>query len=189
MYRLLCASPAFCLCLLRNRCCHLAFKAASCHVNHSRFSSFASLALCLPLLAPIPLIRQTMHFTQFNCSFHSHWPQVEEYSDEVFDLLNNGAHIYFCGLKGMMPGEWQQQQAKAQQQWQRCWLAGLLSGACCQVLYGRAVWERQCGILVAASGLDGRAATAGTGLAASLLASRLMVLRAGSSPHADNLPA
>lgn len=30
--------------------------------------------------------------------------KVEEYSDEVFDLLNNGAHIYFCGLKGMMPG-------------------------------------------------------------------------------------
>jgi len=23
--------------------------------------------------------------------------QVEEYADEVFDLLNNGAHIYFCG--------------------------------------------------------------------------------------------
>ena len=31
-------------------------------------------------------------------------PQVEEYADEVFDLLNNGAHMYFCGLKGMMPG-------------------------------------------------------------------------------------
>ncbi len=30
--------------------------------------------------------------------------QVEEYADEVFDLLDNGAHIYFCGLKGMMPG-------------------------------------------------------------------------------------
>lgn len=30
--------------------------------------------------------------------------QVEEYKDEVFDLLDNGAHIYFCGLKGMMPG-------------------------------------------------------------------------------------
>lgn len=30
--------------------------------------------------------------------------KVEEYSDEVFDLLNNGAHMYFCGLKGMMPG-------------------------------------------------------------------------------------
>ena len=30
--------------------------------------------------------------------------QVEEYGDEVFDKLNNGAHIYFCGLKGMMPG-------------------------------------------------------------------------------------
>lgn len=31
--------------------------------------------------------------------------KVEEYADEVFDLLNNGAHIYFCGLKGMMPGK------------------------------------------------------------------------------------
>lgn len=30
--------------------------------------------------------------------------KVEEYADEVFDLLKNGAHIYFCGLKGMMPG-------------------------------------------------------------------------------------
>jgi ferredoxin--NADP+ reductase len=30
--------------------------------------------------------------------------KVEEYADEIFDKLNNGAHIYFCGLKGMMPG-------------------------------------------------------------------------------------
>lgn len=30
--------------------------------------------------------------------------KMEEYSDEVFKLLDNGAHIYFCGLKGMMPG-------------------------------------------------------------------------------------
>ncbi len=30
--------------------------------------------------------------------------KMEEYADEVFDLLDNGAHIYFCGLKGMMPG-------------------------------------------------------------------------------------
>jgi len=30
--------------------------------------------------------------------------KVEEYADEVFGLLNDGAHIYFCGLKGMMPG-------------------------------------------------------------------------------------
>lgn len=30
--------------------------------------------------------------------------KVEEYADQVFDLLANGAHIYFCGLKGMMPG-------------------------------------------------------------------------------------
>jgi hypothetical protein len=25
--------------------------------------------------------------------------KVEEYADEVFDLLDNGAHIFFCGLK------------------------------------------------------------------------------------------
>ena len=30
--------------------------------------------------------------------------KVEEYADEVFTKLENGAHIYFCGLKGMMPG-------------------------------------------------------------------------------------
>jgi len=31
--------------------------------------------------------------------------KIEEYADEIFDLLNNhGAHMYFCGLKGMMPG-------------------------------------------------------------------------------------
>lgn len=25
--------------------------------------------------------------------------KVEEYSDEVFERLDGGAHIYFCGLK------------------------------------------------------------------------------------------
>ncbi len=30
--------------------------------------------------------------------------KVEEYSDEIFNKLDTGAHIYFCGLKGMMPG-------------------------------------------------------------------------------------
>merc|ERR1711904_93218 len=30
--------------------------------------------------------------------------KVEEYADDVFDRLDKGAHIYFCGLKGMMPG-------------------------------------------------------------------------------------
>merc|ERR1712127_298426 len=30
--------------------------------------------------------------------------KVEEYADEIFEKLNNGAHIYFCGLKGMIPG-------------------------------------------------------------------------------------
>merc|ERR1712127_262439 len=30
--------------------------------------------------------------------------KVKEYSDEVFERMDNGAHMYFCGLKGMMPG-------------------------------------------------------------------------------------
>ncbi|BFG28212.1 hypothetical protein CerSpe_144860 [Prunus speciosa] len=30
--------------------------------------------------------------------------KIEEYSDEIFKLLDDGAHIYFCGLRGMMPG-------------------------------------------------------------------------------------
>jgi ferredoxin--NADP+ reductase len=30
--------------------------------------------------------------------------KVEEYADEVFAKLDAGAHMYFCGLKGMMPG-------------------------------------------------------------------------------------
>jgi len=30
--------------------------------------------------------------------------KVEEYSDEIFAKLEKGAHMYFCGLKGMMPG-------------------------------------------------------------------------------------
>ncbi|KAH7291581.1 hypothetical protein KP509_29G022800 [Ceratopteris richardii] len=30
--------------------------------------------------------------------------KIEEYGAEVFELLDKGAHIYFCGLKGMMPG-------------------------------------------------------------------------------------
>jgi ferredoxin--NADP+ reductase len=30
--------------------------------------------------------------------------KVEEYADEIFTRLSDGAHIYFCGLKGMMPG-------------------------------------------------------------------------------------
>jgi len=30
--------------------------------------------------------------------------KVEEYSDEIFDRMEKGAHMYFCGLKGMMPG-------------------------------------------------------------------------------------
>lgn len=31
--------------------------------------------------------------------------KVEEYADEVFERMNKGAHMYFCGLKGMMPGK------------------------------------------------------------------------------------
>ena len=30
--------------------------------------------------------------------------KVKEYADEVFERMDAGAHMYFCGLKGMMPG-------------------------------------------------------------------------------------
>merc|ERR1711967_185925 len=30
--------------------------------------------------------------------------KVAEYSDEIFTRMDNGAHMYFCVLKGMMPG-------------------------------------------------------------------------------------
>lgn len=30
--------------------------------------------------------------------------KVGEYADEIFALLDKGAHMYFCGLRGMMPG-------------------------------------------------------------------------------------
>jgi len=30
--------------------------------------------------------------------------RLAEYAEELFNRLDNGAHIYFCGLKGMMPG-------------------------------------------------------------------------------------
>merc|ERR1712118_423570 len=30
--------------------------------------------------------------------------KVEEYSEEIFDRMDKGAHMYFCGLKGMVPG-------------------------------------------------------------------------------------
>jgi ferredoxin--NADP+ reductase len=30
--------------------------------------------------------------------------KVAEYADEIFERMDAGAHIYFCGLKGMMPG-------------------------------------------------------------------------------------
>merc|ERR1719453_2654516 len=29
--------------------------------------------------------------------------KVKEYADEVFDRMDKGAHMYFCGLKGMIP--------------------------------------------------------------------------------------
>ncbi|RYG62587.1 hypothetical protein EON64_17565 [archaeon] len=29
---------------------------------------------------------------------------MEEYGDEVFARMEGGAHLYVCGLKGMMPG-------------------------------------------------------------------------------------
>lgn len=35
---------------------------------------------------------------------HSPPVQVAEHADEVFARMDAGAHMYFCGLKGMMPG-------------------------------------------------------------------------------------
>ena len=30
--------------------------------------------------------------------------RMAEHAEELFERLDQGAHIYFCGLKGMMPG-------------------------------------------------------------------------------------
>jgi ferredoxin--NADP+ reductase len=30
--------------------------------------------------------------------------KMEEYADEIFDRLEKGAHMYLCGLRGMLPG-------------------------------------------------------------------------------------
>ena len=30
--------------------------------------------------------------------------RLAENAEEIFERLDKGAHIYFCGLKGMMPG-------------------------------------------------------------------------------------
>ncbi|EOA17948.1 hypothetical protein CARUB_v10006366mg [Capsella rubella] len=30
--------------------------------------------------------------------------KIEECNDEIFKPLDNGAHVYFCGIIGMMPG-------------------------------------------------------------------------------------
>lgn len=30
--------------------------------------------------------------------------KMQEHAEEIFNALDSGAHIYFCGLKGMMPG-------------------------------------------------------------------------------------
>lgn len=53
--------------------------------------------------------------------------KVEEYSDEIFDKLEKGAHIYFCGLKGMMPGIQSMLQAVAERKGLNYeeWLRGL----------------------------------------------------------------
>jgi hypothetical protein len=56
-------------------------------------TTYACVLPLTPPLASLPLSRPPLCYTQ-----------VEEYADEVFDLLDNGAHMYFCGLKGMMPG-------------------------------------------------------------------------------------
>lgn len=56
-----------------------------------------------------PLPQYTLRYISYWClcaryTSTSISVKVEEYADEVFDRLDKGAHIYFCGLKGMMPG-------------------------------------------------------------------------------------
>ncbi|KAJ9504539.1 hypothetical protein QJQ45_020189, partial [Haematococcus lacustris] len=53
--------------------------------------------------------------------------KMEEYADEIFGLLNEGAHMYFCGLKGMMPGitEMLERVAKSKNIPYEAWLEGL----------------------------------------------------------------
>merc|ERR1712032_1387705 len=41
--------------------------------------------------------------------------KVAEYADEIFTRMDNGAHMYFCGLKGMMPGILQMLEAVSKQ--------------------------------------------------------------------------
>ena len=81
--------------------------------------------------------------------------KVEEYADEVFDLLDNGAHIYFCGLKGMMPGGAGalQSSSESSMRWGglravqtgsgRVWQQGMLVGPGCQCWYAAA--SQECG--------------------------------------------
>mmetsp|Transcript_10138 Transcript_10138/g.11869 ORF Transcript_10138/g.11869 Transcript_10138/m.11869 type:complete len:368 (-) Transcript_10138:221-1324(-) len=52
--------------------------------------------------------------------------KVEEYKDQIFDLLDNGAVMYFCGLKGMMPG-----------------IEDMLKGVCAAKGLEYAVWQKQ----------------------------------------------
>ena len=61
--------------------------------------------------------------------------KVEEYADEIFQKLDNGAHIYFCGLKGMMPGiqEMLEVVAKAKGLVYEDWLKGLKAKKQCHV--------------------------------------------------------
>jgi len=65
--------------------------------------------------------------------------KMEEYADQIFDLLENGAILYVCGLKGMMPGingmlekvaaekglDWKEMQKDLKKKGQ--WRRGLLS--------------------------------------------------------------
>ena len=30
--------------------------------------------------------------------------KMEEHADEIFERLDKGAHMYLCGLRGMLPG-------------------------------------------------------------------------------------
>lgn len=63
---------------------------------------WCAIVVCLAVVSLCLIVPRTSVLSHHNCA--SPQDKLEEYADEVFDLLDNGAHIYFCGLKGMMPG-------------------------------------------------------------------------------------
>ena len=53
----------------------------------------------------VTLFREEEHMDHFHHRWRSTlYHKVEEYGSEVFERLEKGAHIYFCGHTGMLPG-------------------------------------------------------------------------------------